>query len=76
MANRMEPFSTHRPWDEITFQAYREQPVYNGWHFQLTEKCTPQQKAQWKEWMRKFPDHWPNHVVEFVDSIKRKQRES
>jgi hypothetical protein len=71
--NRFEPFSTHKPWDDLTHQAYLEQPVHNGWHFQLTDKCTAAQKEQWKAWMRKFPDHWPGHVREFVDAIKRKQ---
>ena len=74
--NNYEPFSTHKPWDDLTHEAYREQPVRNGWHYRLNDKCSASEKAEWKEWMRKFPEHWPGHVREFVDAIKRNKGSS
>lgn len=68
----VEPFSTHRPWDELTHQAYREQPEQNGKHYRLGDHCTAEQKAEWREWCRKYPNHWPSHVHAYVAERKRK----
>lgn len=71
--NLFEPFSTHKPWDDLTTEAYHAMPLdHKGWHYQIGDHCTPAQLAEWKAWMRKYPDHWPGHVRQFVDRKKAK----
>ena len=65
-----EPFSTHRPWDEETHLAYREQPLRNGYHFQLEADCSPAEKEQWRSWCKRFPRHWPGHVRSYIAKVK------
>ena len=67
---RPEPFSTHRPWDAETLQAYRDQPTRNGWHYQLDEDCSPPERQQWRDWCRKYPRHWPQFVHGFIARSK------
>ena len=70
--NRYEPFSTHRVWDALTHEAYAAQPVnQHGWHFELNDACTEAQKDQWRQWCKKYPNHWPGHVRRYIAERKR-----
>ena len=70
MIPEREPFSTHRPWDAETHQAYRDQPTRNGYHYQLDHDCTLHEREQWRAWCRKYPKHWPGHVRRFIAKLK------
>ena len=67
-----EPFSTAHLWDALTHEAYAAQPCRNGKHYQLTENCSEAEIAEWREWCRKYPKHWPSHVRRFISERKRK----
>jgi hypothetical protein len=42
-----------------------------GWHFQLGDHCTAAQKQQWRDWCKKYPNHWPGHVRAYIAEVKR-----
>ena len=71
MKTELEPFSTHRPWDALTTQAYHDQPQRDGKHYPLGDHCSESMKADWREWARKYPDHWPSHVRRYAEEQKR-----
>ena len=65
-----EPFSTAHLWDADTLAAYNAQPLRNGYHFQLDEKCTAAEKDQWRAWCRAYPNHWPRHVRDYIARVR------
>ena len=64
-----EPFSTHRLWDPLTFEAYAAQPTRNGYHFRLDESCNAAEKQAWRSWCKAYPDHWPGHVKSYIERV-------
>ena len=70
MKSHPEPFSTHRPWDALTHEAYAAQPERNGRHFRLDESCTESEIAAWRAWCRLYPTFWPGHVRSYIDRVK------
>ena len=65
-----EPFSTHRPWDELTREAYSKQPTRHGYHFRLDEDCNAAEKQAWRAWCQAYPSHWPGHVKSYIERVK------
>ena len=66
-----EPFSTAHLWDEETHAAYKAQPVRNGHHFQLDEKCSAAEKDAWRAWCKAWPRHWPRHVRDYIARVRK-----
>ena len=65
-----EPFSTHRPWDELTREAYAQQPTRHGYHFRLDEDCNAAEKQVWRSWCDTYRNHWPGHVKAYIERVK------
>ena len=66
-----EPFSTAHRWDALTLEAYNAQPVRNGYHYRLDEKCNEAEKGQWREWCKRYPKHWPRHVRDYAARVRK-----
>ena len=74
LAQRPNPYTTHKPWDEATYAARQAMPTYHGYVVALDyvgERDVAAQEAAWREFCRSQPRHlWPT----WLDSWAQRKR--